>query len=249
LLDTRPAAEAPTRAGVVRLFRIALKQSLASFEKGGPGYTQAALQLKTTVPTDRLLPDLLAAVCDRAFVGDDPLPRSETAFAEQVKRARTRLPAVGEGAFRLLSAIASAHHALGQQINRMPAVHSRAVAEVRRRRDALVYPGFFRATPWAQLAHLPRYLTALEHRLAKLPENPERDARHSAALEAWWERYRERRDASHAKFGATGADTTALDNFRWLLEELAVSLFAQELRTPFPVSGKRLEKVWTELCR
>ena len=52
--------------------------------------------------------------------------------------------------------------------------------------------GFFRATPWAQVAHLPRYLTALERRLAKWPADPARDARHSAMIEKWWERYRER---------------------------------------------------------
>jgi ATP-dependent helicase HrpA len=41
----------------------------------------------------------------------------------------------------------------------------------------------------------------------------------------------------------------ALDAFRWLLEEFKVALFAQELKTPFPVSRKRLEKAWAELCR
>ena len=116
---------------------------------------------------------------------------------------------------------------------------------MRRRRDALVYPGFFQATPWAQLAHLPRYLTALDHRLAKYPENPARDARHSAVVESFWERYRERRDADRRTTGGT----RALEHFRWSLEELSVSLFAQELKTPYPVSAKRLEKAWTELCR
>jgi len=204
--------------------------------------------LKTSIPTDRLRNDVVAAICDRAFVGDDPLPRSEKAFAEQAKRARARLPAVAEGAYRLLAVIAAAHYALSQRLAKMPAIHTRAVAEVRRRRDALVYAGFFRATPWGQLAHLPRYLTALEHRLAKLPENPERDARHSAAMERWWERYYERR-ARFATIGASEVDAPALESFRWSLEELAVSLFAQELKTPFPVSTKRLEKVWAELCR
>ena len=98
LYDTREAAEASMRAGVVRLIRFALRDAVTQLEKGAPGFTQAALQLKTTIPTDRLQADVLVAVCDRAFIGDDPLPRSEAAFAEQVKRARTRLPAVAEGA-------------------------------------------------------------------------------------------------------------------------------------------------------
>ena len=184
LLDTRDAADAAMRAGVVRLLRIALKQSVATFEKGGAGFAQAAMQLKTTIPTDRLLADVLAA---------DLRPgvrrrRSAAAVRKGVRRtdaARTRTPArrrrrrvPSPGRDRRGASRARTADQLG-----MPGVHSRAVAEVRRRRDALVYPGFFRATPWAQLAHLPRYLTALEHRLAKLPENPERDARHSAVVE------------------------------------------------------------------
>jgi hypothetical protein len=105
------------------------------------------------------------------------------------------LPAVAEGAFRLLADIAAAHHALGQKLCASPAALSRVVAEVRRHRDALVYPGFFQATPWPSSAHLPRYLTALDHRLVKYPQNPTRDARHSAVVESFWERYRERREA------------------------------------------------------
>ncbi len=195
LLDTPAAAERSTRAGVIRLIRFALKDAFARFEKGAPGFAQAALQLKPVIATDALLGDVLAAIADRAFIGDDALPRTATAFAEQVKRARTRLPAVGEGAFRLLATIAAAHYALSQRIAALPPSLSRLGAEVRLRRDALVHPGFFRATPWAQLNHLPRYLAAAERRLVKHAENPGRDARHAATLADWWRRLAERREA------------------------------------------------------
>jgi ATP-dependent helicase HrpA len=245
LLDTRDAAARATRAGAIRLLRFALKDAVARYEKGGAGFAQSALQLKSVIPTDRLLADVLAAACDRAFIGDDPLPRSERAFAEQVKRARTRLPAVAEGAFGLLAAIAAEHYALSQRISALPAGLARLGAEVRARRDALVHPGFFAATPWAQLAHVPRYLKGLERRLAKYPENPGRDAKHAATLAEWWQRYRERVDRDRA----ANRSEPALEAFRWLLEELQISLFAQELKTPIPVSYKRLEKAWADLGR
>ncbi len=245
LLDTRAAADASTRAGVVRLIRIALKDVVSRHEKGGAGFAQAALQLKTTVATDALLADVLAAVCDRAFLGDDPLPRSGTAFAEQVKRARTRLPAVAEGAFRLLATIAARHQELTQRLAAMPSPSARLAAEVRSRRDGLVYPGFFRETPWSQLAEVPRYLAALDRRLVKYAQDPARDARHAATVGEWWERYRERLERNRKG----GRVEPGLANFRWLLEELSVSLFAQELRTPFPVSYRRLERAWAELSR
>ena len=245
LVDTRAAADAVMRAGVVRLIRIALKDHVTRHEKGGAGFAQAALQLKTTIPSAALLADVLAAICDRAFVGEDPLPRSEGAFAEQVRRARTRLPAVAEGAFRLLAMIAVRHQQLAQRLAAVPPSASRLAAEVRNRRDRLVYPGFFAATPWAQLAEVPRYLAALDRRLVKFTENPGRDARHAATVSEWWDRYRERVERNRK----AGRVEPGLEAFRWLLEELQVSLFAQELKTPFPVSYRRLEKAWTELSR
>ena len=245
LFDTRPAADAAMRAGVVRLIRIALKDHVARYEKGGAGFAQAALQLKTTISSAQLLADVLTAVCDRAFVGEDPLPRSESAFAEQVKRARTRLPAVAEGAFRLLALIAARHQQLTQRIASLPPSAARLAAEIRSRREALVHPGFFAETPWTQLTELPRYLAALDRRLVKFAENPRRDARHAATISAWWERYRERVERNRK----AGRVEPGLEQLRWLLEELQVSLFAQELKTPFPVSYRRLEKAWTELSR
>ncbi len=245
LLDTRAAADAATRAAVVRLIRLQLKDALRRWEKDPPGFLSAALHLKPAVASDALLEDVLAAICDRAFVGDDDLPRNERAFAEQVKRARTRLPAVAEGSLRVLASIAAEHHALSQKMSSLPPSLSRLGAELRAQRDALVYRGFFSATPWVQLAHIPRYLKALERRLAKYAENPARDTKHAQAVAELWDRYRQRSDANRAR----QRHEPALEAFRWQIEELRVSLFAQELRTPLPVSYKRLEKAWTEVSR
>ncbi len=245
LLDTADAAQRATRAGVVRLLRIALRDQLARHEKAPPGFTTAGLALKGAVPADRLLADVIDALCDRALLGDDPLPRDAMAFAEQLKRARTRLPAVADAAFRLLGEIASAYQALNRRLAALPPSLAHLGAQVRTRRDALVHPGFFVDTPWAQLAHLPRYLTALDRRLAKAAQDPERDARQGQALEQWWQRYRERVEKNRA----AGRTEEGLAAFRWLLEELSVSLFAQELRTPYPVSYKRTEKAWADIGR
>jgi ATP-dependent helicase HrpA len=241
----RATAEAATRAAVVRLIRIQLKDALRRWQRDPPGFAAAALLLKPAIATDALLDDMMNGVCDRAFVGDDDLPRSERAYAEQLRRARTRLPAVAEGAFRMLGSIATEFHALSGQLARLPRASARLAADVSAQRDALVYRGFFSATPWAQLAHLPRYLQALQRRLAKYRGDPERDAKHAEAVGALWERFRARLDANRAAQRVE----PALEAYRWLIEELKVSLFAQELKTVQPVSYKRLEKAWAELSR
>jgi ATP-dependent helicase HrpA len=245
LLDTREGADTATRAGVVRLVRIALREPMARHEKGPPGFVQAALQLKSAIPPDRLLADFLGAVCDRAFLGDDALPRNEKSFRELVQRARARLPTVAESAGRLLATIAVDYQALTQRVGGLPAAASRFTAEIRARRDGLVYPGFFLATSWVQLASVPRYLEALDRRVVKFRDDPGRDARHASTIAAWWGRYAERVERNRR----AGRVEAGLEAFRWLLEELQVSLFAQELRTPFPVSYKRLEKAWAGLER
>ena len=106
----------------------------------------------------------------------------------------------------------------------------------------LVHKRFVAETPWLALGHLPRYLKGVQMRLDKLRSDPARDTQRLAELrpleQRWQRRLAERR----------GVADERLDEFRWQLEELRVSLFAQELRTPQPVSSKRLEKVWVQLA-
>ena len=245
LLDTKATAEAATRKGVVRLIGFELGDALARMVRHAPAWTGIGLALRASVPLDRLQDDVRAAVADRAFMGEDPLPRDRDAFLAQVKRARTRLPAVFEGALHTLAAIASEYQALSQKLAAMPPAQRMLASEARQQRDALVYAGFMAATPWEQLQHLPRYLQALARRIDRQPQNPERDARHARQIAQWWTHYRERADAAMR----TGPLPPRLAAFRWLIEELRVSLFAQELRTPIPVSQKRVEKAWAELSR
>jgi ATP-dependent helicase HrpA len=105
----------------------------------------------------------------------------------------------------------------------------------------LVSKRFLHTTPWPQLAHLPRYLKGVVMRLDKWRADPARDASRLAEMRPIEQRYL--RTVVERK----GVRDARLDEFRWLLEELRISLFAQELRTPQPVSVKRLEKAWTQM--
>ncbi|HSC98648.1 MAG TPA: ATP-dependent RNA helicase HrpA [Casimicrobiaceae bacterium] len=245
LFDTREAAERATREGVKRLIAFELGDALTRAVTRLASWNALALQLRGAIAPERLRQDVVDAVADRAFIGEDPLPRDPEAFLQQVKRARTRLPAVLDSATRMLAAIATEHQALSQQLAALPAAQRMLGAEIRQQRDALVHPGFFAETPWEMLQHLPRYLRALGRRIARHAQNPERDAHHAAQVSEWWSRYTERAAAGRR----SGAISHRLRAFRWLIEELRVSLFAQELRTPMPVSLKRVEKAWAEVLR
>jgi ATP-dependent helicase HrpA len=243
LFDVNAAAEAHMRQGVRRLLRIALKDQMRHLEKGPAGFLQAALQLRTIVSADDLREDLLNAVMDRAFIGDDRLPRTQKEFEAQRVRARARLPAVTESAMRLLSAIAQAYQEVATRLASIKGPLSRPAADIRAQLARMIYKGFLSATPWEQLAHLPRYLRAMLLRLDKYGNSVERDMKHTESLAALIKRYDDRLD----KQRKAGVVDASMEEFRWALEELRVSLFAQELKTPYPVSYKRLEKMWSTL--
>ena len=240
LFDVKQAADAAMRLGVTRLMRLALKEQMKQLEKNLRGFDQASMQLRSVEGVDDLREDVIAAITSRAFIGDDALPRSQKDYETQLKRARTRLPAVSEGACRLLAEIGAQYHQVSLALGTANGMLSRPANDIKAQLSRLIYKGFFAATPWEQLTHLPRYLQAMHRRLEKYPRDPARDGKHAASIADWCKRYEKLLE----KQQKTGTVDARLHEFRWQLEELRVSLFAQELKTPYPISYKRLEKFW-----
>ena len=235
LFDTSAAAEQAHRQGVIELMKLQLKEQVKDLNKGIQGFTQAAMLLKH-INADTLRDDLTQAVCDRAFIGEDELPRNEKAFKEQIKRARSRLPAVKEALSRYLQETAAAYAELNGKLGKHPLTHL-----IRQRLQTLLAAGFATRTPWAQWPRLPIYLKAMTLRLEKYSSNPARDAAREADIQELEQMWQEKTD-SLVKQGLPVSDDLAA--FKWMIEELRVSLFAQELKTPYPVSVKRLMKEW-----
>jgi len=242
LFDTESAAVAAHRAGVRRLMRFELKEQMKQLDKGLPGFTQYAMLLRNILNADDLKEDLLTTIADRAFIGDDPLPRSNDEFMKLKARARTRLPAVTEGLVRQVQAIATEYQLLVARQSQMPATVNRLKRDVEQQLNCLIYKNCFSRTPWGHVQHLPRYLKALRLRIEKHPSNPDRDGRNAQAVGMLWQNW----ETAVEKQKKADKLTQELLDFRWLIEELRVSLFAQELKTPFSVSLKRLDKIWND---
>ena len=242
LFDTEAAAVTAHRAGVRRLMRFELKEQMKQLDKGLPGFTQYAMLLRNILDADDLKEDLLTTIADRAFIGDDPLPRSNDEFMKLKARARTRLPAVTEALVCQVQAIATEYQLLVAKQSQMPATVNRLKRDVEQQLHWLIYKNCFSRTPWEHVQHLPRYLKALRLRIEKHPSNPDRDGRNAQAVGVLWQNW----EAAVEKQKKADKLTQELLDFRWLIEELRVSLFAQELKTPFPVSLKRLDKIWND---
>ncbi len=189
---------------------------------------------------EELRTQIIEVALDRAFLLD-PLPADAPAFQRRVEEGRGRLTLIASEVARLCGVIL-ADYALALRKIRDNKQAVEAVADATQQLQRLMPRRFLaRTTPWAQLQHLPRYLKAITLRLDKYRADPARDAARLAELRPletrYWRLVAERKGVGDAR----------MLEFRWLLEELRVSFFAQELRTPQPVSVKRLDKAWQQI--
>ena len=239
LVDTQANAEAESRKGVVRLLRLALAAQFKQLEKDLARQTALALKYRAFGNADDCFSELLDTIAYRACLGDDELPRKQKEFDKQKERAKPRIAPVMQALLKSVEECIDLYQQVQAKLaQKSPFAHAQKDEQAHLAR--LVYPGFISATPWERWQHLPRYLRAILRRFEKLPNAGDRDVRHTAIIQGLESRYQERL-IKHRK---AGIHDSQLAEFRWHLEELRVSLFAQELKTPYPVSAKRLEKLW-----
>ncbi|OHC70735.1 MAG: ATP-dependent RNA helicase HrpA [Rhodocyclales bacterium RIFCSPLOWO2_02_FULL_63_24] len=237
--DTEDKARAEHRKGMARLFALQLAAQVKAIEKL-PGLRELALQF-IALGTEKELKEQLVAVTLERTCLMDPLPTEESAFAARREAARGRILLVAQEILRLLGTILAEHAVLAKKLAGMHKAFPQASADIGAQLAELMPKRFIATTPFERLQHYPRYLKAISLRLEKARSDPARDTRLMAdwqALGKPWERERN----AMLKSGQQG--DAFLDEFRWLLEELRVALFAQELKTSSPVSVKRLQKMW-----
>jgi len=227
--------------GLRRLFRLALREQVRYLEKNLPDLTRMGMLYMDLGTQQELRDQLIDAALDQACLME-PWPADAAAFEQRCGEGRARLGLLAQERARLAGVILAERAAL---VKKLPQARPwpQAQQDIRQQLDALVGPAFVRDTPPEQLGHLPRYLKAAQMRIDKLRADPARDAAAMAdvtRLAAPWQR---------ARAALKGAPDARLDAFRWQLEELRVALYAQTLRTPFPVSVKRLEKAWAAMPR
>ncbi len=239
VFDEPNVATRKHRAGLRRLVALQIRDALKYLEKNVPDLQRMAVAYIPLGSADELRDQIIELALDRAFLAE-PLPIDAAAFARRIDEGRGRLTLIASEVARSAGTILIDYAAALRKLKDARAPKDVA-DDIAAQLARLMPKRFVAATPWAQLAHLPRYLKAVVMRLDKLRADPARDAQRLAELRPIEQRYT--RHLAERK----GVPDTRLDEFRWLLEELRVSLFAQELRTPQPVSVKRLEKVWAQL--
>ena len=239
VFDEPAVAAAKHRAGLRRLFALQLKDALKYLEKNIPDLQKMAVAYMPLGTAEELRAQIVDVALDRAFL-QEPLPADEFAFKKRVEEGRGRLTLIANEVARLAGGVL-ADYAVAVRKIKDTKIQPEATADAAQQLQRLMGKRFVADAPWSQLQHFPRYLKAITLRLDKLRADPARDAAKLLELrpqeQRYWRLVAERK----------GAVDDRMLEFRWLLEELRVSFFAQELRTPQPVSVKRLDKAWSQL--
>ena len=249
VFDTLEEARAVHAGGLLRLFRLHFREQVKYFEKNLPNLTQMAMQFMALGTQAELREQLLDVTLRRACL-TEPWPADAESFARRCQDARPRLGLLAQEMCRLVGQILGEWQGVRKKLAVSAKAFPAATQDIEQQLGRLVGKRFIADTPFERLQHFPRYLKAIVLRLDKLRGNggngesgAARDARLFAEFSPLWTAY-ERRAQQLARQGAANP---AIEQFRWQLEELRVQLFAQELRTPAPVSAKRLHKLWASI--
>ncbi len=242
LFESPEAAAASMRSGLARLYVHHLRDEMKYRAQHLPGIDAMRVWYAPIGDSKQLERDLLLLVADRAFVRDDADVRTRAAFVARIDDGWNRLGESVEEVCTLAATILKRRNEVAGRLDEgLPDAWRHAAADLPGQLRGLTYPGFLAATPFEWLRCYPRYLSAMLKRIEKLRTvGPQRDLAWTREVYAWAVKYEERR-AKHARDGTVDPE---LARFRWMIEELRVSLFAQELGTSIPVSPKRLESQW-----
>ena len=256
LFDRADIAEAVNERGIIRLCMLALSQPLRYLEKNLPGLRAIGLAYaslpdapfgelrKNSLGTieEELRDDVLYQSFHNVFLAQRPALRSAREFEQRIASSKSQLAAQAMKLCEQLTEVFSEYLSVQKTLAALPSgTYLESRTDIESQLGHLLFRRFVRLVPTEKLGEYPRYLKAITLRLNKLREAPQRDFELTLDAESLWHNYEKRRDAS-------GSNAT-LEEYRWLLEELRVSLFAQQLRTPVPVSLKRLSKLWDEIAK
>jgi len=239
--DTQEEAANEHYHGVLRLLTIQLQSKIKDLRKSHGMKAAAKLAWSTIGSLDTLAENLVDSSL-ALVAGAEPVNvRSQVSFENLLKNTRSELgPATRQQAahldktLRLWSVISAILDDEYAQLR--PAVYE----DMRSQLDDMVYDGFLQDLDPLRLQHYPRYLQAMQVRLEGIDKDPHRDADRMQQVSPFWEQYLEL-----LQHGREYDD--AVDNYRWLIEEFRVSLFAQQLGTSSKVSIKRLKQAWNKI--
>ncbi len=239
LCDTPEQAEYETRLAQRRLIIFSVPEKIKYLRKNMPGIEQMCLYYAPTGKCEQLTSELIDAVIDQAFLNETDFPRTQSQFEMCLEKGKKIMLDVANELSGMVGKALAEHHQLNKKLKgNISTAWLHAVADIKFQLSTLIYPGFIKQTPLEWLREYPRYFKAINLRLERLSGGIDRDRAAVLEIKPLWQAYVDRLE-KHQQQGAVDPE---LGRYRWMIEELRVSLFAQTLGTKIPVSAKRLRQ-------
>jgi len=240
-LENRKTAETETRKALRLLFIKALPEQIKHLKKSIPDIQNLCLKYRDFASCDELKLDIINKVIDDVFLYDSIQTESE--FNARREKGKSELHEKAKHWSRLLTTILDEYRAIKKLMKNPSLSQLDTAADIQLQLDFLFPPNFITLIDQQWLQQYPRYLTAIKKRFDKVKTNATRDRQLRLEFSRLWQEYIKRQ----ASLEKQHVDSQQLNHYRWMLEEYRVSLFAQELKTKFPISEKRLKTYWNEL--
>ncbi|MDI1231200.1 MAG: ATP-dependent RNA helicase HrpA [Methylobacter sp.] len=244
IFDTEQKSALQHQAGLMRLFQLQLRKECTYVTKNMPKSAAAELTYNR-LPKHPLIgedanvsykDDLLYLVLYGVFIEGQTI-RTQQAFEQTLQANKAGLIGAANEAGKIALEIMELYGAIKNQLSRLNA-NDPLAKDINEQLDLMIYAGFIRNTPYQQLKAIPRYLKAIQYRLDKRDNNLQKIQEVSRYAIRYWKDVEKKAKKDKV--------IPEQDPFRWMLEEFRVSLFAQQLKTAYPVSVKRMDKAWDE---
>ena len=237
-------AHQKTRQGVVRLALLNLRETAKFARKQLTHGDKSAILLGQMMPTRALQDQCVAQAADQLMDLSQGLPKSQGDFEARLLAAKQELTDKVAELNTFVLQCATLYHQIQKQLKgKIQLADAPILNDVKHQLGQLFDGEFIAKTRWERLQHFPRYLKAITLRLEKFRRNLNQERFHSEQLQNYWSEYASKR----ASYEKQGNFDQRLEDYRWLLEEYRVSLFAQQLGTQTTVSEKRLKQFWRDI--
>ena len=242
IMDNKSQAQRVSETGMLRLYMLTLKDQKKYIEKSIPGFEKFALFYATRGSRAHLLDALVASIFRFVFVEKLPEVRSEQQFAKRLDEKKRLVETMNRLAGLIAKILQLSLEIEKQLAERKTETTQYAITDMRHQLDEMLGQDFLQSTTLEWLEQFPRYLQGILQRISKLGQSRDRDASATSIIARYWSMYRSVID----KEGSSSPSEQVVE-FRWMIEELRVSLFAQQLGTKLPISEKRLQKAWDKV--
>ncbi|EGR0308154.1 ATP-dependent RNA helicase HrpA [Vibrio cholerae] len=237
LFETEQEQLSAMRAGQRRLILLNVPSPIKYLHANLPNKSKLGLYFNPYGKVLDLIDDCIACGVDKLIEERGGMVWEPQAFEALKEHVRAELgDTVVEIAKQVETILTTAYNINKRLKGKVDFTMAFALSDVKAQIEGLIFSGFATECGWKRLPDILRYMRAIERRMEKLPVDPNKDRLHMLKIESVANKYKELLN----KIPKGMAIPDNVREIRWMLEELRVSYFAQQLGTPYPVSDKRI---------